>query len=77
LQIVFSHIEKRIVEIRRKFLSDPDDRLVMLPERLSEHVDGRDKVRALLGEAGVLPEEVIEHVNDEKSHLGHTAPLEI
>jgi hypothetical protein len=48
----------------------------MLPERLSEHVDGRDKLRALLGEARMLLEEVIEHVNDEKRHLGHNCSSE-
>lgn len=55
MQIVFPHLQERIVEIRVKFLSDPEDGLVMLPERLGESIDGRDKVRALLGEAGMLP----------------------
>jgi hypothetical protein len=64
MQIVFPHIQKRIVEIRRKFLSDPENRLAMLPKRRSEHVDGRDKVGALLGEACMPAEEIIEHVND-------------
>jgi hypothetical protein len=46
----------------------------MMPERLGERVDGCDKARALLGEMGVLPEKVIEHVNDEKRHPGHNCP---
>jgi hypothetical protein len=43
----------------------------MPPERLGERINGRDKVRAPLGEAGMLPEKIIEHVNDDKRHLGH------
>jgi hypothetical protein len=71
MQIVFPHLQERIVEIRGKCLPDPEDGLAMIPERLGERVDGRDKVRALLGEAGMLPEKVIEHVNDEKRHPRH------
>jgi len=37
-------------------------------KRLDQRVDGRDKARALLSQAGVLPEKVIEHV-DNKNHI--------
>jgi len=50
---------------------NPEDGLPVMPERLGERVDGRDEARALLGEAGVLPEKVIEHVDDEKRHPEH------
>ena len=43
----------------------------MLTKRLGERVDGCDKERALLSQAGVLPEKVIEHIDDKKRHLGH------
>ena len=45
----------------------------MPPERLGERIDGRNQVRALLGEVGVLTEKVIEHVNDDKRHPGHSS----
>ncbi len=70
-QVVLPHLQERVVQIRREFLPDPKDGLTMMPERLGERVDGRDKARALLSQAGVLPEKVIEHVDDEKRHPGH------
>jgi len=42
----------------------------MLPERFGEHIDGRDKLRALLGEACMPAEEIIEHVYFEIKNSG-------
>src|SRR5689334_1638776 len=46
---------------RLKQLDNLGDGLAMMAEHVGERVDGRDKVRALLGETGLLPETVIEH----------------
>jgi len=43
----------------------------VLAERPGERVDGRDEARALRGQVRVLPEEIVEHVDDEKRRGGH------
>lgn len=71
VQVVLPHLQERVVQIRGELLLDPEDGLAVMPERLGERVDRRDKASALLGEAGMLPEKVIEHIYDEKRHPGH------
>jgi hypothetical protein len=64
MNVVLPHLQECVAQIRGEFLPDPDDRLIMMTKRLDQRIDRGNKVRALLSQAGVLPEKVIEHVND-------------
>jgi hypothetical protein len=68
---VLPHLQKRVVQIRDKFLPDSEDGLTVLTKRLGERVDSCDESRALRGQVRVLPEKIVEHVDDEKRHSGH------